>query len=130
MALADDLMGLGLPPAVALSVATGGNGDLTIAAAGSAYSTGTAVLAGQKLVSVSGADGNKGVSLPAVGANVQLGDQYIIGNTANAVLKAFAPSGVSITCGGTNTSTAAIPAYATLIVYPVSSTQWIGIVGT
>lgn len=131
MALASDLMGLGVPALQALRTATGGNGPLTITAAGSAFASATRIGSAQFLVSCTNADGTKALSLPAVGTDngCLLADDFIINNAGTTSLQIFASSGVQISVGTTNSSATVIQAHTTMTLYPVSSTQWIGVKG-
>lgn len=130
MPLAQDLMGLGMPSQLALQVAVGGSGPLTITAAGSSFATATKILANQTLAVCTNANSTLGVSLPTVGsdAGALLGDQFIIAN-ANTTdcLKVFSSSGVVICVNGSNTSSTSAGVNTSLVLYPVSTTQWVGV---
>lgn len=133
MALAQDLMGLGLPHSLSLHIAEGGAGPLLIVAAGSTFATATKIGSSQGAVYCTTADSTKGLSLPTIGSNdgPLFVDDFIIANV-NAVdcLKIFSSSGVAICTGGSNTSSAALAVNSAMILYPVTSTQWIGIKGS
>ena len=134
MALAQDLMGLGLPHSLALHIAEGGTGPRLIAAPGSSFATATKIAGGQGAVYCTTADSTKGVALPTVGSGATDGplfvDDFIIANVnASDCLKVFASSGVSICASGTNTSVVAIAVNTAMILYPVTASQWVGIRG-
>lgn len=126
MALATDLMGLGLPGRLAARIAVGGVGAVAVAAAGSGFSTATRIKQEQRLTSVTGADGTTAVSLPAVSGDVNIGDMFIIHNSDAAdSLQVYGSTGVVIYAGD---STSVIPVLArtTLVVFPTSTTAWVG----
>lgn len=135
MSQATDLMGLGLPPLLAGHIASGGVGPLTITAAGTAFSSATRIGPEQYLVTctTAGGSGAAAVSLPAVGGDTGclLADDFIINNaTATQSLTVFASSGVSISVGGTNTSSTTVSVHTTMTLFPVSTTQWVGVKGS
>src|SRR5258706_5454932 len=103
MALAADLMGLGVSPLIAARTASGGIGPLTIVAAGSSFATAAKIQCTQFLVSNS-TNGGLSVALPTVGGDggAFLGDDFLINNAASASLNVFCSSGVNISVGGTN----------------------------
>lgn len=128
MTLAQDLMGLGMPANLALQVAVGGSGPLTIIAAGSAFSSSTKILANQTMVACTTADSTKGIGLPTVGGDngCLLADEFTVGNVNGTdCLKVFASSGVTICTGGSNTSSTALGVNTTMTLYPISTTLWI-----
>lgn len=132
MALAQDLMGLGMPHSLALHIAEGGAGPLLIAAAGSTFATATKLTGNQGAVYCTTADSSKGIALPTIGANdgPLFVDDFIIANvSATDCLKIFSSSGVQICTGGSNTSSTALAVNTAIILYPVTSTQWVGIRG-
>ncbi len=127
MALASDLMGLGMPHILALNVAEGGIGPLTIVGAGSSYATSTKIGADQRLcVSQTSAAGTC-VGLPVVGgdAGAYLGDRFVIANAGTDSLKVFASTGVVIKAGDSS-STISVQPCKTLVVQPISSILWVG----
>ena len=128
MPQAQDLMGLGMPPALAAALAA--DGTPTVTSAGSSFSTATK-LRDNKVVVCSDADGTKGVALPSVGSDggAYLTDQYVISNTGTTSLKLFASSGVTIAVNGSAHSVQPIQSFTTMIVWPVSTTAWIGLKG-
>ncbi len=132
MALASDLLGLGLNPFLAGHLASGGNGPLTIAAAGSTFATATKLQAEQFVCSCINADGTKGVALPTVGGDsgALLADDYVINNAGSTSLQIFSSSGVVISTGGSNTSSTQVQLHTTMTLYPISTTQWIAVKGS
>lgn len=135
MALASDLMGLGTPPLLAAHTANAGTGPLTVSAAGTAFASATRLGVTQFLVTCTNAGGSGGaaVSLPAVGGDTGclLADDFVINNaTATQSLTVFASSGVSISVGATNTSSTTVPVHTTMTLFPISTTQWIGVKGS
>lgn len=132
MALASDLMGLGLPGMLAQQMATGGIGPVTITAAGSAFSTATRIKCDQRLVLCTNADGTVAVSLPIFGTDngALIGDQFIISNAhATNSLQIFGSSGVLICGNGSNGSQYTALACTNVIMFPVTSTQWVAVKG-
>lgn len=135
MSQATDLMGLGLPPLLSAHIANAGNGSLTVSAAGTAFSTATRLGVTQFLVTCTNAGGSGGaaVALPAVGGDTGclLADDFVINNaTATQSLTVFASSGVSISVGATNTSSCTVPVHTTMTLFPISTTQWVGVKGS
>jgi hypothetical protein len=130
MALASDLMGLGVSPLLAQRTATGGNGPLTITAVGATFASATRIQASQFLVSNT-TTGGLSIALPAIGGDngAFLADDFIINNRAAASLNVFASTGVAISANGTNNSQIVLSSHQTLTVYPITTTQWIGVLG-
>ncbi len=134
MALSSDLMGLGLPPLLALQIAQGGIGPLTVVPAGTTYATSTKLGANQTLVSVIGdALTSKAVGLPSVGGDTgaSLGDQFVINYAVDSggSLTIRASTGVVISMGTANNSLVGIATHTTAALFPISATQWVGIKG-
>lgn len=131
MALGTDLVGLGLPPLLAGKMAQGGVGPLTITAAGTTYAASTKIKCLQRLVSVTNdALGSLSVGLPVVGSDngANLGDMFVINNSGGAnTVQVRASTGVLISAGGANDSVFQLTTHASIAVYPISSTQWVGI---
>ncbi len=135
MALASDLMGLGVQPLLAARTATAGNGPITMTAAGTNFATANRIKCNQFVVSVTNADGTKGVSLPTVGGDngAFLADDFVINNatpSGTASLFIFASTGVVISLGGTLSNLTTLSSHQTLTAYPISTTQWVGILGS
>lgn len=131
MAQPSDLMGLGLPPLLAEHIAETGNGSLTATAAGSTFATSTKILPNQNMLACSNANGTVALGLPAVGgdAGALLGDPFVISNTGTTSLQVFASSGITINMNGSNTSQQPVQAGTTSMIWPISTTQWIGVKG-
>lgn len=129
--LSSDLMGLGVPPELADTLSSGGNGPLTITAAGTAFASGTLIDESQRVLSCSNGLGPQGLSLPTVGtdAGCLLADAFVINNAGTTSLQIFASTGVLISVDAANTVTATIQKHNTTIFYPVTTTQWIGVCG-
>jgi hypothetical protein len=135
MNLASDLMGLGSSPLLALRTSNGGNGPVTISAAGTTFATATRIQSSQYFVSCTNAGGSGGaaVALPVVGGDngALIADDFVINNaTATQSLTVFASTGVAISVGGTNTSSTTIPVHTTMTLYPLTTTQWLGVKGS
>jgi hypothetical protein len=131
MALATDLMGFGMPAQLANRMATAGNGAVTISSAGSGFSTATRIQCTQFLVSCSDTDGTKALALPVVGGDngALIGDDFIVNNAGTTSLNLFSSTGVVISVGGVNTSKTTIALHTTMTLYPISTTQWVGVKG-
>ena len=118
MALAKELMGLGMAPGLASGI---GGGYAAISAAGTTLATGTAVKAGS--VVVADADGTKGVTLPAC----EVGAEIWIFNNSGSTLKVYPDSGGAIAVVGTGLGSADSAfsqlTYKTTIYKHVTSTQ-------
>jgi hypothetical protein len=128
-------MGLGVSPLQALRTSNGGNGPLTVAAAGGNFATATRLQSSQYFVSVSGAGGanSAGISLPPVGGDngALIADDFVVNNLSGTqTMTVYASTGVAISAGGTNTNTSTIAAHTTATLYPLSSTQWISVRGS
>lgn len=133
MALASDLMGLGMSPHLARREASGGSpSSLQVAAAGSDF-TGATKLGGQQyLVSVN--SGTGGLILPAVGGDngCLLGDSFTVNNATASGITLFAQSGASLSSNGSNAAASvglSVGPHTAVTVYPVTSTQWISVRG-
>jgi hypothetical protein len=135
MNLASDLMGLGVSPLIASRTSNGGSGPITITAAGTAFASATRLGCTQYFVTCTTAGGSGGaaISLPVVGTDngALLADDFVVNNaTATQSLTIFASSGVAISVGGTNTSSTTVSVHTSMTLYPVSTTQWIGVKGS
>lgn len=128
MALAADLMGLGVSPLIAARTASGGIGPLTIVAVGASFASATRIQATQFLVSNTTA-GGLSIALPPVGGDngAFLGDDFMINNATAASLNVFASTGVGISVSGTNNSTMVLFSHQSMTCYPISTTQWVGV---
>ncbi len=138
MALASDLMGLGVSPLQAARTASGGIGPLSIANSGvaNAIPTGTAGKLGctQFVVTTTGLNSG-GILLPPIGSDngALLADDFVINNTGTANVNIYANPGggtVLISANGSNTSYQHLALHTSITLYPISTTQWIGIAGS
>ena len=135
MSLATDLMGFGVSPAQAAQQSTGGTGPLTmVTGSTSSASAATTPRIGkfQYVVSVNGGVSTGGVLLPSVGGDTGclLADDFIVNNAGTTTIFLFASSGVTVSVGATNTSFTQIALHTTMTLYPISTTQWIGVKGS
>lgn len=132
MSLSQDLMGLGVSPLQAAHTASGGTGPLTMVT-GATSSAGASVNIGafQYIVSVNGGVSTGGVKLPTVGGDTGclLADDFVVNNAGTTTIYLFASSGVSISTGGANTSYYVMPLHTSITLYPITTTQWIGVKG-
>jgi hypothetical protein len=136
MALASDLMGLGVSPLIAARTANAGIGPLSINGVSGAatFASSTRIQCTQYLVSAANAANATayGVALPVVGGDggAFLGDDFIINNASSATLLIFCSTGVSISVGSANTSSTSLATHTTLTCYPITTTQWVGVKGS
>lgn len=134
MSLASDLMGFGLPPLLAGKLSNGGLGPLTITAAGTTYATSTKIGVMQYIVSVTNdALGSLSVGIPRVGGDTgaMLADDYTVNNAGGSnTVVVRASTGVLISAGGVNDSSFVLAAHKTISLWPISSTQWVGVAGS
>jgi hypothetical protein len=136
MALAQDLMGLGISPLQAAHTSNGGTGPVfsggTLAGATSAFSTTNRLGAFQFVVTVSNGVSTGGVCLPAVGGDsgCLIADDYVINNSGTTTIYLFASSGVAISVRASNTGYTQIALHTTMTLFPLSTTQWVGIAGS
>jgi hypothetical protein len=136
MALASDLMGLGVSPLIAARTATGGIGPLTITAAGTTYAASAKIGTAQFLVSASPSS-VLSVGLPAIGsdAGAFLADDYIINNQGSATLQVRVSTSVLISMNGSISSVQQLLAHTTATFYPIlvsttaGTANWIGVGG-
>ena len=94
MALAKELVGVGISPMQSLIIPNGVPSAVT--AAGSTQADGTVIAAGFNRVT--GADGTKGVTLPAANP----GESVVIVNDTSSTLKVYPPVGAAIGIPGTS----------------------------
>lgn len=130
MSVDQNLMGLGMPAALAVRIASAGTGPIGITAKGSSLSTGTQIGGKQFITYVTGTGG--WVSLPASGGDMgpELGDDFIIHNalSSSASLTVGIPTGVTVNISGTAyTASYTLVTLKTLTLWVQSSTQWFGI---
>ena len=127
MALATDLMGLGLPGQLALVLSTGGSAlanGLAITAAGNSYATGATMLAEKRMYTCSNGNNTLSLSLPAIAGNAAIGVEYTVVNTGTDTVVIWAPSGVTISARGTNTSRVLVGAGTAIVLFPCSTAAW------
>lgn len=132
MALSSDLMGLGLPPLLALKIAQGGIGPLTITAAGTTYAGSTKIGAEQTLVGCSNGNNTLSIGLPVVGGDngASLGDEFVIANTGvtdSVVLRSSAS--VLISGAGAQDSKFILSIGTAISIFPMTSTLWVAVKG-
>jgi hypothetical protein len=135
MALASDLIGLGVSPLIAARTANAGIGPLTMngVSGAASFASSSKLQCTQYLVSLSNAANNTpyGIALPTVGgdAGAFLGDDYVINNASSATLNIFCSAGVTISVAASNTSSTSLQTHTTLTCYPITTTQWVGVRG-
>lgn len=135
MALANDLMNLGVAPLQAARTATGGTGPLSIAvSSATTIPTTTGKLGGTQFVVTATGLASGGILLPPIGGDTGalLADDYVINNTGTSTIQIWANPGggtVLISAHGSNSSVQLCPPHNSFTLYPVSTTQWIGIAG-
>ena len=131
MALAQDLMGLGTGPQVAVRVSTGGTGPVTIAAAAGGSAGATQIMAGQFVVYVN--SGTGGVAAPPIGSTgaVLIYDNYVIHNGTGATITVYPPPGITVNIGGVSITQSSPGTLATLRTVQIwtgpTATQWFGL---
>ncbi len=138
MALSSDLMGLGVSPLLAARTATGGIGPLNIAVSGPSNAFPTSATLGklgcsQFVVTATGLTSG-GIVLPPIGGDngALLADDFVINNTGTSTILVWGnpQTTVLISARGSNNSYQYVPIHSSITLYPVSSTQWIGISGS
>jgi hypothetical protein len=134
-------MGLGVSALIAQRTSNGGTGPLAYTVLGTATintnltaTLGTRLGASQYFVSVnSGTQGSSftGLFLPGVGGDngALLADDYVINNATGNNMVVMGSNGVLISATGSNTSYTNMASHTSMTIYPVSSTQWIGVKG-
>lgn len=119
-----NLMGLGLPAALAMRIANAGTGPVMIAATGQ-------TLGGKQFLVYVGS-GTGGVTLPKVGGSdnaPEIGDDFVIHNGLSGSLTVAVQSGTTVNIGGSaNATNFTLATKTTFTGWVVSSTQWFGIV--
>ncbi len=120
MALAKELTGLGMAPALASGI---GGQYAALTAAGSSQATCTAV--GASMIVVASADGTKGLTLPAC----EVGAEIWVFNNSGSTCPVYPDVGAAIAVAGTGLGTANSAfsqlTYKTTIYKRVTSTQWL-----
>jgi len=138
MALASDLMGLGVSPLIAARTATGGIGPLTITPVGTTFASATKIGATQFLVTASNFANGLAIGLPGIGTDngAFLADDYIINNQGTSSLLVIASTSVYISMNGSLTVVQRVQSHSTATFYPVQATytsgtaNWIGVSGS
>ncbi len=132
MALAQELMGLGVAPALAQRIATAGAGPVTVTATGTGSVTAANIYGTQYIVSVTGAGH---VILPAptgTASNLPLiADSYVVNNGTTDSVTVWPPAGVTINIGGHGyvaTDPFTLVGLKTLQIWSgPSTTKWFGL---
>ena len=132
MAKQSDLVGLGMPPALARILALE---PVVASAAGGTRASATKIGGAQHLTHVVLGTGSGGVLLPTAGGDGagNLGDPYVISNEIAGGLYIYAATGTTINMlgiaasgsGGTN-----ISSYSAATLYPITVTTWVGVAGS
>lgn len=133
MSTDQQLMGLGLPPALAVRMANSGSGPV-LQTAGTGTQTATTPIGGKQFMVFVNAPGTGGsLRLPAVGGSdmaAEITDDFIIHNGVNANLTIYAPLNATVNVGGTQYSGntgLVVAAFKTLTYYPISQTLGFGL---
>lgn len=131
MAKASDLVGLGLPPALSRILALE---PVVASAAGGTRASATAIGGAQHLTSFVLGTGSGGCLLPTAGGDGggNLGDPYIINNQIAGGLYIYAATGTSISMQDTIVSGSGgvnVGSNTTTVLYSITATTWIGVVG-
>ena len=131
MALAADLMALGINPHEAARVASGGTGPTTIAAAAGGAAGATPIGGTQFVIYVS--SGTGGLVAPPLGGigGPLVYDNFVIHNGTGATITIYPPPGVTVNIGGAAFVQATPDTLATLRTLQVwtgpTATQWFGL---
>jgi hypothetical protein len=131
MAKASDLTGLGLPPALSRILAME---PVVASAAGGSRASATAIGGAQHLTTFVLGTGSGGCLLPTAGGDGggNLGDPYVINNQIAGGLYIYAATGTTISMNASNASGSSginISSNTTAILWPITTTTWIGVVG-
>lgn len=131
MALASDLIGLGMPPLLALKIAQGGTGPVTITAAGVTFATSAKLGANQSMVTCTNGDNTKSIGLPVVGTDngALVADDYTINNNGTDTVVLRTSTGVIISAAGAADSKFSLGVNKTIALYPLTAILWVGIGG-
>lgn len=130
MSLDQNLMGLGMPNALAQRVASGGTGPLAVTPKGSSYATSQLIGGKQFVTFVSGASTSAWVGLPVVGGDQgpDIADDFVIHNGNSTNLTVGIASGVTVNIAGAQvTGQFTVSGFKTSQLWVVSSTQWMGL---
>lgn len=127
MSLDQNLMGLGLAPALAVRIANAGSGPIAMAASASGVQIGSR----QNVIFVNSGSGK--VILPVIGGSdtaPEIGDDFFIHNGLSSTLTVTIPSGVTVSLQGSGqTSSFTIATHQNVSLWVVSATQWMGQAG-
>lgn len=99
MALAQELMGLGVPPQLASRIATAGAGPVTVAATGTGSVSAAKIYGTQYVVSVTGA-GHVIMPSPSAATAPLISDSFVINNGTSDSVTVWPPAGVTVNIGG------------------------------
>ena len=128
MSLDQNLMGLGLPAALAARIASGGTGPVNVTASANPGPT----IGGKQFVVYVGA-GSGWVTLPKVGGSdmaPEVADDFVIHNGLTTNLTIGIPTGVTVNIAAANlTGNFTLTTVQTITMWVVSATQWFGIKG-
>lgn len=126
------LMGLGMPPMLAERLADT-SGSILVAGAGTSTATAFQIRGTQFLVFINSGATTNWVALPTVGGSdnaAQVADNFVIHNGNATSATVGIPTGVTVNIGGANVvGNFTITTAKTFTGWPVSATQWFGIVG-
>ena len=133
MALASDLMDMGVPPLQALRLATAGNGPIAATAAANATSSGAYAIKGTQYITyfTTGSTTNSAV-LPAPGGDTGplIGDDFTVHNNSSTSLNLYTSAGVTMNVLGSvvsSTNAQVIAQYHTLTCWVYNSVTYIGV---
>jgi hypothetical protein len=130
MALAQDLMALGLGPQLATEIAEGGVGPLTVTVTGNSAATAAKVYGDQSCITVTAGTGALILPSPTGTNPPNMADQFVIHNGLGPVATVYAPAGVTINIGGAAYAGAnpfSLTTLKTLIIWTApTTTQWFG----
>lgn len=130
MALASDLMGLGLPPVLSMKIAQGGIGSLTITAAGTTYAGSTKIGGEQTFVACSNGNNTLSIGLPTVGGDgAGLADEFVIANTGTTDTVVLRGSTGVLINAATQDSVFNLGPGKAISIYPASTTLWVPVKG-
>lgn len=132
MTLDVNLMGLGMPPALAARIASGGTGPVLATAKGSSAATAYQIMGKQFVTFINAAPIGGCIQLPAIGGSdmaAEIVDDFVIHNGLAGNVTVFAATGATVNIGGTAYTSAApftLVGLKTLTFYGVSATQGFG----
>lgn len=131
MALASDLMGLGMPPLLAAKIAQAGIGPVTITAAGTTYAGSTKIGSEQSLVGCSNGNNTLSLGLPPVGGDsgASIGDEFVIANTGTVDTIVLRSSTSVLINAATQDSVFNLGPGKAISIFPFSSTLWVPVKG-